>query len=91
MGFNFLEVTMWLVHLEHWVSANKLASVVSLLSWEAEERGLFSFSLPRNVHLHTGRSRAGLERHDLLRFEQSLEEESGRVAIRDNSVYLLHL
>lgn len=41
MGLSFLEVegtVIHVVHLEHWVSANKSASVVSLLSWEAEER-----------------------------------------------------
>lgn len=53
-----------MVHLEHWASANKSASVVSLLSWEAKERGLFSFLFPRNVHLCTeGVGRAVLGRN----------------------------
>lgn len=62
MGFNFLEVAgkvTHVVHLEHWGSASKLASVVSLPSGEAKQRGLFSFFFPRNVHLQsTERTRA---------------------------------
>lgn len=67
VGFNFLEVegtANHVVHLEHWVSANKLASVVSLLSWEAKERGSFLF--PRNVPLWAGESSAGQEHHSSL-------------------------
>lgn len=80
MGFSFLEVegtVIHVVHPEHWVPANPPASVVSLLSWEAEERKRFVlfFISPKSAsqkHWRNCWEGASLLTRDA---EQSLKEE----------------